>query len=274
MMRPVLALTVLLAIACGTDEELLPDPEGLAHDQAIAANEPSEGAAAPTGEQTTVTFLKPYTIPTSSEGMTYADSFTFYGWNADGSRYAFSSFYPGPGAAQCEGKAQFFVVDADTDSYVKGAHTEWSYPSAEPDSESCPTPAPQDRMTAAVEGLLAQHGIILGLGAEPQQLDSEDNVSFAPIVLANGTKVDIGFETGGDGWDDGAWFGLSLEANGITVDVETGKRKRGGILGYSPKMVFFGPGNHMAIVTERSGIDFEGQNLSRMTNGLKMPEGW
>jgi predicted secreted protein len=220
----------------------------------------------------------PYTRP--GDRAQQRDELSFWGFSADGRRYAFETYYYGPGAAECEGLATLNIIDADTDTFVDGTPLEIKH--RDPGADRCDPPDLRAEMARHREQLLHRHGIIIGnQGASivPNR-DSTSRGTTPTWILAlpdGPLRAELEVQHGGrdNAGDPGASYTLTLRGPGdAPTIVEAGKRRRPFVWDYSLDggVAFLAPDkNHLAIILTTKQLSFEGDRHSYMSNGLKTP---
>ena len=279
MLRPALPLALLLT-ACGAPvvqplaEAKRREPDKAPVKDTKSADAAPDAAPAPPPE--------PYTR--AGDARDQRDELRFWGFSVDGQRYAFETFYSGPGATRCEGVASLFIVDAATDAFVADSPLVLKH--KEPEAERCDPPDLRAEMDRHREPLLHRHGIVVGNQGAPvvaaPAVTEKGSGRNSTIVLPSGKQVRAELEViDGDRekvGERGAAYKLTLHAEGLPpLIVETGERRRPWIWDYSldEGLVFVGPGGrHLAIVLATTQVSFEGDRHSYMSNGVKLPDGW
>ncbi len=134
---PILALLVLLLSCSGEDPvDAVPDPatpqdepeteapsqspEASPSDKEEESGEPE--AEPPSPEEVSeapVLEEEPHTEEATRGQPGLTDSFTAWGWSADGRLFAYETWMPGEGAVSCDMRYEIFVVDAAEDAFVE-----------------------------------------------------------------------------------------------------------------------------------------------------------
>lgn len=285
MSRPALALLTAcgaLLAACGVPVvQPLDEAKRLEPTKTVPKDSKTEAptpAPAPVPEPTPGPETGPHVRP--GDRATQRDELSFWGFSADGRRYAFETYYYGPGAAECEGLASLFIVDADTDTLVDGSPLQIQH--KDPGADRCDPPDIKGEMSRHRDELLHHHGIVLG-NQGPALVPSRDITtrgihSAWTLPLPTGplhaelTVLHGGREHAGE---PGAAYTLTLNApDGPKVTVEDGERRRPFIWDYSLDggVAFLGPdGKHLAIILTTKQLSFEGDRHSYMSNAVKLP---
>ncbi len=208
----------------------------------------------------------------------------FWGFSADGTRYAFETYYHGPGATHCEGEASLFIVDADKDAFVDGSPLVLKH--KQPEVERCDPPDLRAEMDRHREQLLHRHEIVVGNQGPAivpaPAVDEQGKARASTIALPAGTSLRAEVVViGGDRekvGERGAAYKLTLVRDGQPPKVvEPGTRRRPFMWDYNldEGVVFVGPdGRHLAIVLGTAQRSFEGDRHGYMSNGVKLPDGW
>ncbi len=213
------------------------------------------------------------------------DLLQFWGFSADGLRYAFETYDHGPGAVKCEGEASLFIVDAEQDSFVDGLPLILKH--KQPDAERCDPPDLRAELDRHRDELFHRHGIIVGnqgpaIVPRPAVTTSGSGRS-STLDLPSGKQLRAQLEVlGGDRekvGERGAAYRLTLAANGDPAPriVEPGERRRPWIWDYDldQGLAFIGPdGHHMALLLATTRRSFEGDRHSYMSNGLRLDDSW
>jgi hypothetical protein len=279
MLRPALPLALVLVTACGApvvqplEEAKRREPDKAVPKDSKTPESKTEPPAPPP---------EPYIR--AGDAKDQRDELRFWGFSADGTRYAFETWYAGPGAAQCEGQASLFIVDAETDAFVADSPLVLKH--KQPEAERCDPPDLRGEMDRHREELLHRHGIVVGnqgpaILAKPVVTEKGTGRN-STIDLPSGKQLRAELEViGGDRekvGEKGAAYKLTLHAEGAApLVVETGERRRPWIWDYSldEGLVFVGPGGrHLAIVIATTQRSFEGDRHSYMSNAVKLPDGW
>ena len=282
---------LLLLVACSGDDPGIADPveatpevtpEATPEVTPEAPPEEPITEAEPTPEPTPAGGLlegEPHVIPevVSMPGM--ADRFTFWGWSADGLRYAFEIYRAGEGAIECDMKYEVFVVDAETDRFVQDGKLVVAHESPEPGPSGVCVPRELEPLLEEQRAALFEtHGIVAGNLSPPVEVkDRGGSYSFETPA---GKAVPLVFrilheppESMGPEAEAGAAYYLALSPSEGKLVVEAGRTRRPYVLSYKPKLVFFSPaGRHAAMVVGRTHTAFEGTRDSWMTNGVALPD--
>ena len=212
------------------------------------------------------------------------DELRFWGFSADGTKYAFETYYHGAGGAQCEGQASLYIVDAETDSFVKDSPLVIKH--KQPDADRCDPPDLRAEMDRHREQLLHRHAIVVGNQGAPivpaPAVDEQGKARASTIALPSGTTLRAEVEViDGDRekvGERGAAYKLTLVREGQPPRIiEPGTRRRPFVWDYNldEGVVFVGPeGRHLAIVLGTAQRSFEGDRHSYMSNAVKLPDGW
>ncbi len=281
-----LALALALVAACGApDVQPLHEAKRLEPTKAVpkdSKTSPPTSTPEPTPEPTPTPAPTPAAYVRPGDRATQRDELTFWGFSTDGQRYAFETYYYGPGAAECEGVATLYVVDADTDTFAAGTPHEIKH--RQPDAERCDPPDIKAEMSRHRDELFHKHDIVVGnQGAPIVPVRESGGPGKAPtwtIALPGGPslRAELSVQHGGrdKAGDPGAAYTLTLAAGGAApaLVVEPGKRRRPFVWDYSLEdgVVFVGPdGKHLAIVLTTLQLSFEGDRRSFMSNGIKTP---
>lgn len=244
-------------------------PEAPEAEPTATAPPPEDGAAAPEPPPPAGAFeLQP-----EEEVQGVADRFVLWGWSADGARYAFSTYDPGPGGRDCEGTAELFVVDAGRDAYVKGARASFDFG---PEVHApCPEPHPFVAHDEALAPKLAEQGIVKGQVGTRLALTPSGEGRWS--VALPGGRGSLAFAVTGEArraeGPEGNGYRAVLSRGKEELVIEAGTRKRDWIWDYSPQALFLSPdGQHALLVVQREGMGFEGSHITFMTNGFVLPE--
>ena len=297
-LAPVLTLALLTGttlaacgalVACGApvvqplDEAKRPEPprtDAKAAKDTKAADPATPAADEPTPEPATP--AQPYTR--AGDPKDQRDELRFWGFSADGSKYAFETYDHGPGATPCEGQASLFIVDADSDSFVKDSPLVIKH--KQPDAERCDPPDLRAEMDRHREQLLHRHAIVVGNQGTPivpaPAVDEAGKARASTIALPSGTMLRAEVQViDGDRekvGERGAAYKLTLTREGQPPKpIEPGTRRRPFVWDYNldEGVVFVGPdGRHLAIILGTAQRSFEGDRHSYMSNGVKLPDGW
>ena len=272
------AATGLLALAACTAAGPAPRAGSRPAAEVVAAPGPTTAATTAVTPPAAATRGEPF----RREGDVAAqvDALTFWGFSADGQRFAFETFYAGPGGARCEGEVDLFVVDVARDAYVPGGHVEIKH--RDPEGEPCDPPDLRAAMEARRAGLLEAQGIVVGAFAPPAAPIpiGDDRVDIFLVDLARGRTgsldidvLDGGRERAHEG--AGAGFKLTLTVGGRSIVVEPGARRRPYVWDYDPGrgLVFVSPdGRNAAFLTATIALSYEGDRTSFMANGVRLPD--
>ena len=275
-MLRVAAVLVLLA-ACGAPElQPLHEAKRREPDKPPKSETPEPDAPpAPPPE--------PYSRP--GDPTQQRDELRFWGFSADGLRYAFETYDAGPGAVKCEGEASLFIVDAARDAFVDGLPLILKH--KEPDAERCDPPDLRAELERHRDELFHRHAIIVGnqgpaIVPRPT-VTTEGSGRSSTIALPSGTQlhaeitvIDGDREKVGE---RGAAYRLTLAADGDPAPrvVESGERRRPWVWDYDldQGLAFIGPdGHHMALLLATARRSFEGDRHSYMSNGLRLDDAW
>lgn len=202
------------------------------------------------------------------------DALTFYGWSADGARYALQIDVPAEGA-ECSDMFRVHVVDAAADRFVDGGDV--LVRRDQIDTHPCDPPELRPLADAQRSTLLSQHGVVVGnfrAPVKPTKVGDKWRITWS-----DGSTSDLAFEvkhTVDDPYSPEAEKGAAyhLVIGGQTI--EPGTRRRSGVVRYAidEARVFESPdGRHAAIVIERYERAFEGARRSWMSNGFVRPTG-
>lgn len=281
-------VTACAAAACGApvvqplDEAKRPEPPRKnskdskdSEDKSTATTPDAPADVAPTPPE-------PYTR--AGDPKDQREELRFWGFSADGTRYAFETYYHGPGAAHCEGEASLFVVDAEQDAFVEGSPLVLKH--KQPEAERCDPPDLRAELDRHREQLLHRHAIVVGNQGPAivpaPAIDEQGKARASTIALPAGTSlraevvvIDGDREKVGE---RGAAYKLTLVREGQPPKlVEPGTRRRAFVWDYDldEGLVFVGPGGrHLAIVLGTAQRSFEGDRHGYMSNGVKLPDGW
>lgn len=289
-MRPSLAgLPLGLALvvsACGAPVvQPLEDAKRREPDKAVPKDSKTAAATTASPEQPAAPEVKPEPYARTGDAKDQRDELRFWGFSADSKRYAFETYYHGPGATHCEGQASLFVVDAETDAFV--ADTPLVLKHKQPEAEKCDPPDLRAEMDRHREEMLHRHGIVVGNQGPaivPGPAITEKGTGrSSTIALPGGKQLRAELEVlGGDRekvGEVGAAYKLTLfaDAEPKSLVVEPGERKRPFMWDYSldEGVVFVSPDKrHLAIVLGTTQRSFEGDRHSYMSNAVKLPDGW
>ena len=273
-------LTACGAVACGAPVvQPLAEAKRLEPTKAVPKDSKIEAPPEPEPTPPPAPEAGPYTR--QGDRAQQRDELTFWGFSADGRRYAFETYYYGPGAAECEGLASLYVVDADTDTFAEGSPLEIKH--REPDADRCDPPDLKAEMSRHRDELLHRHAIVIGNQgpAITPNRDSTSSRAAAPIwtlLLPDGPlRAELAALFGGreNAGEPGAAYTLTLRGPGDTTTVvEDGKRRRPFVWDYSLDggVAFLAPdGKHLAIVLTTKQLSFEGDRHSYLSNGIKPP---
>ncbi len=289
--RPIL-LTLALLTACGApvvqplEEAKRREPDSTAPKPKTADKAGDKTTPASTPESAEPAAPAPVAEPYARAGdpKDQRDELRFWGFSADGTRYAFETFYAGPGATTCEGQASLFIVDADSDSFVAGSPLVLKH--KQPDAERCDPPDLRAEMDRHREQLLHRHGIVTGNQGPAivpaPAVNTKGTARASTVALPAGSTLRAEIQViDGDRekvGERGAAYKLSLIKEGQAPKViEPGTRRRPFMWDYNldEGVVFVGPdGRHLAIVLGTAQRSFEGDRHSYMSNAVKLPDGW
>lgn len=281
-MRATLLLSSLLLLAgCGDAAVEAPSPVATpaAASSPAATPPPAVEPALPTPAPTAG---QPFARASVREGSRLYDGFTFWGWSADGARYAFETLDPGPGAVECEGRYDLFVVDAASDRFVEGGVVSLKYDEPEPADGIC---LPRDlagAWTARRDAALKAHGIVAGAHVEPAPYQAIGEDGSLWQINAPGCDLQVQFTVDTPGREavmstPGAGAAYTLKtriAGGPWTVVEAGTRKRETVHDYSvgDASAFFSPdGRRGALFVARTHLSYEGDRVTFMSNGITLP---
>ena len=225
----------------------------------------------------------------AGEAASQRDDFTFWGWSADNTRYAFELHDHGPGATACEGSYTLYVVDATRDAFVAG--TPLVVEHRRKDDAVCDPPD----LAAEIEKLrppaLAQHGIVVDNQRPPtlprriSTSTGRESSSAKPawiLTLGPGSQLRAELENRHGGRDKagepGGAYHLTLTRDGEAPRViESGERRRPFVWHYDLDggLVFLAPdGRHLALFVATTRLSFEGDRHSLMSNAVALPPTW
>lgn len=213
------------------------------------------------------------------------DALTFWGWSADGRRFAYETFDAGPGAATCEGAIRLLVLDADTGSLAPDGLREIR--PTHPDSEPCDPPDLDAAMAAERTAVLGRHGISLGnLLAPVEPLPApapRPGVKAYAILLPSGQTATATLEVLHGERDqafqgEGAAFKLELAVpDRPPLVLESGQSRYPYLWNFDLDrgLVFVDPaGTHLALLLATTQISFEGDRTSYIARAFEIPPGW
>jgi hypothetical protein len=204
-----------------------------------------------------------------------ADALTFWGWDEAGTHYAFETVYGGAGATECEGRRDLYVVDATQDAWAKDGHLFVQHDEPEPADGVC---QPRDLAAAMADkraAHLQRHGIVVGRVVDPVPYRGGPErwtlaLPSGPVALDFAVLYgDREAAMGGPG----AAYRLAWAAPSSAV-IEPGARRRNGTWTYSLQDAWAFPspdGEHVALLVARRNLDFEGDRLTWMSNGVPIP---
>lgn len=272
-----LLLLALLLPACNGSDGDAPAPPA---EPPVAT--PASETPAPETPTPTVEPGAPFHQASTREASSTYDDFTFWGWSTDGTHYAFETFDPGPGAVECEGRYDLFVIDARSDAYAEGGHVRLTHDEPEPTDGVC---APKDLVAAWSphrDPTLQKHGIVRGglIGPTPYQA-VDDGGELWTVETPRG-PLQLGFSVDTPGRDGvmttpgaGAAYTLrTRQPGGEWSVIEPGTRKRETVHNYALRdaFAFFSPdGAHAALFLTRTHLSFEGDRVTFMSNGVSLP---
>ncbi len=281
-MRAMRYLALLLLLAACDPADPVPDPPPEATPAATPEATPAATPAAtplPTPEATPA-LRAPYHRASARKGTSTYDAFTFWGWSADGHFYAFETFDPGPGATECEGRYDLFIIDARSDKYADGGHVRLQHEEPEPASGVC---SPKDLASAwpsKRDGALKKAGIVRGALRGPVTYQAVDEGGLWEVATPTG-PIQVSFAVDTPGREGvmsspgaGAAYTLKVRRTGEWIVVEPGTRRRETVHNYAllDAFAFFSPsGAHAALFVSRTHLSFEGDRITFMSNGIPVP---
>ncbi len=278
MPRLTSGLALALLTACGVPV-VQPLDEAKRLEPTKAVPKDSKTEPAPTPAPAPAPAPAPETGPYTAAGdrAQQRDELTFWGFSADGRRYAFETYYYGPGAAECEGLATLYVVDADTDTFAAGSPLEIKH--RDPGAERCEPPDLKAEMARHRDELMHRHEIVIGnQGPAIVPTRAAATKPTWTLDLPGGplrAELEVLFGGRDNAGEPGAAYTLTLRGPGdLATIVEAGKRRRPFIWDYSLDggVAFLSPDRlHLAIVLTSKQLSFEGDRHSYMSNGLKTP---
>lgn len=274
---PRVALVLVLLTACGA-----PELQPLHEAKKREADKPPPTPTPPPAPEPEP---EPEPFRRAGDPKQQRDLLQFWGFSADGLRYAFETYDHGPGAVKCEGEASLFIVDAEQDSFVDGLPLILKH--KQPDAERCDPPDLRAELDRHRDELFHRHGIIVGnqgpaIVPRPAVTTSGSGRS-STLDLPSGKQLRAQLEVlGGDRekvGERGAAYRLTLAADGDPAPriVEPGERRRPWIWDYDldQGLAFIGPdGHHMALLLATTRRSFEGDRHSYMSNGLRLDDSW
>ena len=274
---PRVALVLVLLTACGA-----PELQPLHEAKKREADKPPPTPTPPPAPEPEP---EPEPFRRAGDPKQQRDLLQFWGFSADGLRYAFETYDHGPGAVKCEGEASLFIVDAEQDSFVDGLPLILKH--KQPDAERCDPPDLRAELDRHRDELFHRHGIIVGnqgpaIIPRPAVTTSGSGRS-STLDLPSGKQLRAQLEVlGGDRekvGERGAAYRLTLAADGDPAPriVEPGERRRPWIWDYDldQGLAFIGPdGHHMALLLATTRRSFEGDRHSYMSNGLRLDDRW
>ena len=274
---PRVALVLALLAACGA-----PELQPLHEAKRREPDKPPSKPAAPDPETPPAPPPEPYSRPGDPKDQ--RDELRFWGFSADGLRYAFETWDAGPGAATCEGEASLFIVDAEADAFLPDLPLILKH--KQPDAERCDPPDLRAELMRHREELFHRHGIIVGnqgpaIVPRPA-VTTRGTGRTSTIDLPSGRQLRAAIEVkDGDRekvGERGAAYRLTLGLEGDDPRViESGERRRPWVWDYDldQGLAFIGPdGHHMALLIATTRRSFEGDRHSYMSNGLRLDEAW
>ncbi len=274
---PRVALVLVLLTACGA-----PELQPLHEAKKREADKPPPTPTPPPAPEPEP---EPEPFRRAGDPKQQRDLLQFWGFSADGLRYAFETYDHGPGAVKCEGEAGLFIVDAEQDSFVDGLPLILKH--KQPDAERCDPPDLRAELDRHRDELFHRHGIIVGnqgpaIVPRPAVTTSGSGRS-STLDLPSGKQLRAQLEVlDGDRekvGERGAAYRLTLAADGDPAPriVEPGERRRPWIWDYDldQGLAFIGPdGHHMALLLATTRRSFEGDRHSYMSNGLRLDDSW
>jgi len=210
------------------------------------------------------------------------DSFTAWGWSADGRLFAYETWMPGEGAVSCDMRYEIFVVDAAEDAFVDEGTLVVAHES--PDGDGAGGCQPVDLEAAAEplrSALLEKHGIVVGNLQALQPASAGSGRKFTlpgpgdsshPLVfrVLHGSLEEPMSEAASAG---AAYYMALKTKEGTSLILEPGKTRRPWILSYAPRGIFYSPdAKHAIVLIQRTHTAFEGVRGSWMVNGMAWPE--
>jgi hypothetical protein len=212
-----------------------------------------------------------------------SEDVVFWGWSEDGARFAFETWMPGEGGADCDMRYELYVVDVAGDRYADGGHLTGTHSSPEGGPNGCDPPDLGAAVAPKREAHLSKFGILVGLGAKPIEFEKKDAENYE-IRLPESPARSLGvhFRVASDGRDaafdspdGGAAYELRLSPDGgAPWTVEAGTRRRPMVWDYSllPGRAFLSPdGRNLALLLARAHVAYEGDRLGWMANGVRLP---
>ena len=273
-------LAALLLPACNGADSDAPDSPGVS--PAPSATPEPAAPSPPPPPAPTVEPGDPFHQATTRKASSTYDGFTFWGWSADGLHYAFETADPGAGAVECEGRYDLFVVDARTDKYADGGHVSLKHNEPEPSDGVCTPRDLAGAWPARRDPVLDKHGIVRGALQGPVAYQAVDDSGSLWQVATPKGPLQLGFSVDTPGRDGvmmtpgaGASYTLKYRhPGGEWTVLEPGTRTRETVHAYSlgDGFAFFSPdGAHGALFVSRTHLSFEGDRVTYMSNGLRVP---
>ncbi len=291
-MRPVLLLALLagcgLPVVHTINEAKKLEPEKAGPKDSKETKDSKDAKAAPETAPPVPSPAPRADIPfkKNGEAASQRDDFTFWGWSADNTRYAFELHDHGPGATTCEGSYTLYVVDAARDAYVTGTPLVVEHKRKEDDV--CDPPDLAAEIEKLRPAALAQHGIVVD-NQRPPSLPRRVSTSTGRekhpawiLTLGPGSQLRAELENRHGGRDKagepGGAYRLTLTRDGESPKViEPGERRRPFVWHYDLDggLVFLAPdGRHLALFVATTRLSFEGDRHSLMSNAVALPSTW
>ena len=287
-MRTSPLLFALLLVACGGPSETPTTPPPA--DSTPAAEVTPEPTPEPEATPEPETTPEPEPTPEATPEPTREpwvktmdmgdDTFTFFGWSADGRRYAFQNFVEARGAS-CSARYEVYVVDAATDSFPDGGTLQVAHESPEGGPEGCTPPELEPLLEEQRDALFRAQGIVIGNFSDPGIVRKQEGGLYSAPV--GDGSLDFTFvvrhpvsDPYGPEAEKGASYVLTLHPEGEKPRVvESGARRRAWVVTYevADSPVFVSPdGSLAALFVQREHTAFEGIRTSWMSNGITLPE--
>lgn len=252
-------------LACGAEEvpDAAPSASTPAELPAVTeqptAPEPSAAAELPTTGE-------PYVLTEEPRMPGMRDRFTFWGWSADSTRYAYETYMPGEGGVGCDMVHDVWVVDARTDDFAPEGHLQVAYDWPEGGPEGCTPASLPTRVAVERPAFLARHDIAVGRVVPPDAFAAGDDDTWSAGIYGFTFRVLYGTDDAyGDAAQAGAAYVLSLADRVL----EPGERRRSYVLDYRPALLFRSPdGLYAAAMVQREHSAYEGTRWGWMSNGF------